>query len=175
MTEPSRRVFFALWPDAALAQALAGHAAQAARCCGGRRTRQENLHVTLAFIGGVTGAQVAELVVLAQALRGERFEITLDRLGWWKHNRIVWAGAEVVAPALAQLAQALAAACRAAGYRIDTRPFAAHVTLLRDARCTQALPAIAPLAWRPLEFLLMESNLSPAGASYAPVARFPLG
>ena len=173
-TSAPRRVFFAIWPDAGVAGALAAAAQTAARRCGGRRMRQETLHVTLAFIGAVSGAQVAELQAIGAAVRALRFELSLDQTGWWRHNRIVWAGASALPPALELLVRDLNGALRAAGYRLDNRPFAAHVTLLRKAHCTQDPPPMPCVPWPVTEFVLVESLLKPEGADYRPRVRFPL-
>lgn len=173
-TGAQRRVFFAIWPEAGVAGALASAAEAAARRCGGRRMRQETLHVTLAFIGAVSETQVAELQAIGAAVRAPRFELALDQTGWWRHNHIVWAGASVLPPALERLVRDLNGALRAAGYRLDHRPFAAHVTLLRKAQCSQDPPRLPSLAWPVAEFVLVESVLKPEGADYRPLAHFPL-
>src|SRR5512135_2348769 len=113
-----RRVFFALWPDERIAADLALAARAAAKGCGGRQTRKDTVHMTLAFIGGVTESQVAELQAIAGQVQGSAFEMTLDELAWWRHNRIVWAGAALVPPALQQLVSDLHAGLRQAGYRL---------------------------------------------------------
>lgn len=173
-TGTPRRVFFAIWPDAGVAGALAAAAQAAARRCGGRRMRPETLHVTLAFIGPVSEAQVAELRAIGATVQAPRFELALDQSGWWRHNHIVWAGASALPPALELLVRELNDTLRAAGYRLDHRPFAAHVTLLRKAQCSQDPPRMSSLPWPVSEFALVESVLKPEGADYRPLAHFPL-
>ena len=51
MNEAKQRLFFALWPDASTADALATLAQQVAAESGGRPTAPGNVHVTLAFLG----------------------------------------------------------------------------------------------------------------------------
>ena len=48
------RLFFALWPDEALRQQLAVYPPML-KGCGGRLVVQDNLHITLAFLGSVDG------------------------------------------------------------------------------------------------------------------------
>jgi len=177
MAEPAgaparRRVFFAVWPDAPAAGALAAAAQRAAVTCGGRPTRRENLHITLAFVGEVEDERVDMLRATGGALAFEAFDLELERLGYWRHNRIVWAGARSVPAPLSALADGLNRELRAAGYRLDDKPFAAHITLLRKANCTGDLPRIEPIRWKVAEFVLVESVLDAGGSIYTPVARF---
>ena len=167
-------MFFALWPDERVAGALALAARAAAETCAGRQMRKDTLHMTLAFIGGVTDARLVELQTIAAAVRAPAFSMTLNELACWRHNRIVWAGAAIVPPALAGLTGDLNAALRRAGYRLDERPFAAHVTLIRKASCRGALTLQAPISWPVGDYVLAESLLRPDGASYRPLARFGL-
>jgi 2'-5' RNA ligase len=167
-----KRCFFALWPDEALADALyaLGRASQAV--CGGRLMRRESLHLTLAFLGDIPTDRVADAMGVVEAITVEPFELTLDRVGYWKHNRILWAGG--VSPRLTFLADALNAGLRAAGFGLDTRPFSPHVTLLRDARCSAAPVLSEPFAWRARELVLAESRRASDGARYEIVSRWPL-
>ncbi|HYL02781.1 MAG TPA: 2'-5' RNA ligase family protein, partial [Steroidobacteraceae bacterium] len=59
--ERTRRLFFALWPDAAQRTVLAHAVRKAVRNCGGRPVPAESLHVTLAFLGSVPESRMAEL------------------------------------------------------------------------------------------------------------------
>ena len=45
------RIFFAVWPPAETARALAGWADEAQRATGGKATAEEKIHLTLAFLG----------------------------------------------------------------------------------------------------------------------------
>lgn len=168
-----RRVFFALWPDAVAAKALHAAARAAQGGCGGRLMRRETLHITLAFLGGVSAARLADARAAAAMVGGEPFAFVIDRLGCWKHNRILWAGSE--AAPVAALAAALGAGLKSAGFQLDARPFAAHVTLLRDARCPTPLPPLPPIAWPVTEFVLAESQTTPDGSRYEVIGRWPLG
>lgn len=168
-----RRCFFALWPEPALADSLHALADGAHASCGGRLMRRETLHMTLAFLGEIPAERVATAMAAADELAGtEAFDLTLDRLDYWQHNRILWAGG--VSPRLTLLADTLGSRLREAGFTIDTRAFAAHVTLLRDARC-EAVPVMpAALSWPVREFVLAESRPTSAGAAYDIIGRWPL-
>lgn len=172
------RCFFALWPDDAAADGLHRVAIEAHKGCGGRPMSRDALHLTLAFLGDIPDARLVDAMRVADAIAVAPFELTLDRVGYWKHNRILWAGG--VSPGLTFLADSLAGGLRDAGFKLDARPFSPHVTLLRDARCadmecpawgTHGLPQA--LSWPVREFVLAESRQSRAGPRYDIVARWP--
>jgi 2'-5' RNA ligase len=169
------RVFFALWPDEAVLQKLDDAGREAHRHCGGRRMRRDTLHLTLAFIGGIPAKRLRELVLVAGTIRAPRFELVLDRLDYVEKKKIVWAGASALPEALCVLAGELNASLRATGFATEERPFAAHATLLRNARRPEAPLELAPIAWPVGEFVLVESELTPEGANYRVIGRWPLG
>lgn len=167
------RVFFAVWPSDAAAKTLHAIAREAQKSCKGRLMRRETLHLTLAFLGDVPDERLDTARQVAGNIAGEAFDLSLDELGYWKHNRILWAGG--VSPRLTLLAKELNDGLRLAGFRLDSRPFVAHMTLLRDARCVEIPAFPAPIAWPVTEFVLVESRLSSEGASYEAIGRWPLG
>jgi 2'-5' RNA ligase len=173
-----RRIFFALWPPAEVAKRLYQLSAEAHASCGGRRMQRDTLHLTLAFLGEVDGARFDLACAIADELAasGEPQSqlLRIDRLAFWKHNHIVWAGCDEVPPALAALADDLAGALRAGGFALESRRFAAHVTLLRNAACAGPLAAIDAFDWPLRQFVLVQSRLDPGGAKYEIVRRWPL-
>jgi 2'-5' RNA ligase len=168
------RVFFALWPEEAVARALADAATAPPGSCAGRRLPQESLHMTLAFIGRVDAAQLRLLKEIAAQMTTPVFQVVLDQLVWWRRRRMVWAGAATAPMALDALVSNLAAGLCSAGFPVEKRPFAAHVTLMRNARCAEVPALSAPVSWPVSEFVLAESLLQPQGAVYRPLGRYPL-
>lgn len=166
-----RRVFFALWPPAGVASQLHAAAGAAQAACGGRAMRRETLHITLAFLGGIAAPRLADAEDAASRTMAPAFEMTLDRLGYWKHNRILWAGCMVAPAALVDLAGALAARLTSAGFRLDERPFAVHATLLRNAACATPPALAATIRWPVIDFALVESH---GGSRYEVLRRWPL-
>lgn len=173
----SARVFFALWPDAAAAAALQRGAQECARAFGGRASRCETLHLTLAFVGDVPRERLSVLQEVAGAVAVPAGELCLDRLGFWSHNRIVWAGTTLVPPELGQLVHRLGAGLKAtgtAGKAGLARPFVPHVTLVRKVvGPIGPLPVWAPVRWAWRSFALVHSRLSAAGATYEILGRWP--
>lgn len=155
------------------------------------KTRAENLHVTVRFLGEIDAATQAGV----QARVGEAlasvtpFELTLARLGAFpsaERPRVVWAGLTDEGERAARLAQAVNTALEAvSGLRPgDERPFRPHITL---ARC-KAPPAsraaraflegadpLPPLGCPVSELTLYESELTPAGPRYTAVEHLVLG
>ena len=99
--------------------------------------------------------------------------MTLDRCGWWRHNRIVWAGGEAPSALLAAVGE-LHSALAARSLRFDAKPFVPHVTLLRQARPTAALPQPERLSWAVEDFVLVSSEHDAKGVRYR-VAGGPFG
>lgn len=175
MPTNSHRVFFALWPDDAIARRFDAAGRLAHRALGGRRIRRDTLHLTLAFIGGVPAEGLEILRSVAGAIRLPSFPLNFDRIECLRRKKIAWAAAQPP-QALLDLVSALETGLKASHFRTDERPFAAHVTLLRDARCEVAPPeTVLHIDWPVRDFVLAESDLHPEGAHYRIVARWPLG
>lgn len=168
------RCFFALWPDAAVAEGLHRIAVDAHRSSGGRLMRLDTLHLTLAFLGDIPGGRVLEARRVADAVAVAPFDLMLDRLGYWRHNRILWAGG-AVPPRLTLVANALGDGLSDAGFTLDARPFAPHVTLLRDAQCATIPSLSEAITWPVREFLLAASRPTAGGARYEIIGRWSLG
>lgn len=171
------RVFFALWPDDDVARQFDEAGRQAHRTLGGRRMRRETLHLTLAFVGEVAAERMGELRDIAGAIRLPSFDLRLDRPQCLARQKLFWIAASVPSCGLHRLAAELAERLRAADFRTEARPFAAHVTLLRHARCEQEreMPAGSlRIEWPVRDFVLAESALRPEGASYRILQRWQL-
>jgi 2'-5' RNA ligase len=175
--EAPLRVFFALWPDAEARDALAALSRTIAARAGGRAPAVENLHLTLAFVGEIAPDRVAALVTAGrEAADGVvAFEFALDRVGAFRGNRIVWAGASSVPAELDRLARRLGEALVAQGFLADPRPFQAHVTLARRCRRAVDAPLAVPVVWRVARFVLNASELASGGSRYRELDGWTLG
>jgi 2'-5' RNA ligase len=172
--EPTLRAFFALWPPEAVQDELFGWARACRASTAGRLVRRENLHATLAFLGEIDRGRLPELACLAQAVVGERFELVLDRVGYWPHNRIVYAAPAAMPAPLSALAQALAQRLATAEFRVDERPYFVHVTLLRAAHRAPADVRFAPVRWPVDAIALVQSARSSGQLVYRPLERWTL-
>ncbi|HEY5292976.1 MAG TPA: RNA 2',3'-cyclic phosphodiesterase, partial [Burkholderiales bacterium] len=139
----------------------------------GRAMRRENIHLTLAFLGGTEAALVPDLIALAAGVRFAPIRLPLDRVGYWKHNRIIWCGAGEEPQPLTALVVDLRARLAAAGIRYDPKPFVSLVTLVRDAAGLPAAPAWIPLVWEAWDFVLVSSTRVEGGVTYQVLQRIP--
>lgn len=171
------RVFFALWPPAAVAGQLADIARSAAARFGGKPTRQETIHLTLAFLGQVPETSLPSLIAAAADVRSPCFAFDIDHLGYWPNKHLLWAGGSAPSPVLEQLAGGLQSALTSAGFTVEaSRIFSPHLTLLRkmpEMNRRLDLPLIAQVGWSCTGFVLVRSYLSTAGPEYRIIARFP--
>ena len=151
------RLFFALWPDTATRAALEQWGLAMHAACGGRRTRVEKLHQTLAFLGNVDDADVGAVEAAMDRTPPRRFTLHLDRPGYWKKSRIAWAGCSAVPHELSDLAAELRAALHDARIPFDTKPFAVHITLAREAGAPAAMPVVDAIDWPVDGFTLVTS------------------
>ena len=167
-----RRLFFALWPDPVEREALRAAFAASVRSAGGRAVPAEHLHVTLEFLGGVEDRLLVELTTLGAALALVEEPLLFDRIDWWRRSRALVAAPSVAPPALGALQSQLRRALSGGGFRVDSRPFRPHVTLAREVTAAPAASA-ASVAWRTRVFALVESEPTPHGSRYTPIARWP--
>ncbi|MGC8518160.1 MAG: RNA 2',3'-cyclic phosphodiesterase [Steroidobacteraceae bacterium] len=176
----SRRLFFALWPDAAMRERLAGAVREAVHDCGGRPVPLEQWHLTLAFLGAVPAERIADLATLAPAaalaadLPEPGLELSLGRLADWPQPQVRCVLPIEPSPALGRLARALADSLSAAGFLPDLKPFHAHVTVARKVTRPSEPRRLPVVRWRFERFALLESRTLPSGAVYSVVETYPL-
>lgn len=168
------RVFFALWPDDEVRGALAHLATGLRRECGGRAVPARNLHLTLVFLGNIGIPRLSQLRQLAARVAAPPIAMTVDTVQYWRHNRIVWAGPRECPAALSSLVASLESMLSGGGFRFDDRPFAPHITLLRHARTTPAVPEAGGMEWMAGEFALVQSVRREGGPCYEVMDRWPL-
>ena len=183
---PTRRLFFALWPDQEQRAGLNRAAARIVRRCGGRPVPEENLHVTLAFLGSVPEPRVEELSTVgrraAATFPDDTLPITVS-LETPEH----WAKAQVLAvlgrddetaaaaSGAAALARILSAGAVAAGFSPDLKPFRAHVTVARKVERPPRALEMRKVEWSFDEFALIESRTLEKGPVYSVVESYALG
>lgn len=166
------RLFFALWPDDPTRARLADWTRAIHRAGGGRATRPESVHLTLAFLGSTPAAALPAVIAAAGRVPPRAFELRVDEPGYWRHNQIAWAGVREVPPELAALVGDLRAELVAASVAFDPKPFLAHLTLVRKAHPGFKLPRLAPIDWPVRDFVLVRSVTGPDGSAYEVAARW---
>jgi RNA 2',3'-cyclic 3'-phosphodiesterase len=169
------RVFFALWPTAGECSSLAAWQQPLRHLCGGRAMRGETLHNTLVFIGDVDQSRLEALRLAALEVSAESFELRFDEARYWGHNHIVYAAPGAAPRQLEQLVSALEQRLAVHRFKFEQREYKPHVTLLRNARWTDArLPGMHPVRWQTQDFALVQSIQKDELASYRVLVRFPL-
>lgn len=171
----AQRTFFALWPDARVRAELASAARRMHRVSHGRRTRDDSFHLTLVFVGEVDVQHVPRLLSPPAEVFTSAFLLTLDHWGCWARNGIGWAAPSHIPDPLRDLAENLAGWLRGAGFELEHRAFAPHVTLLRKAQCAPLPDSMAPIEWQVGEFALIHSQPAPGGTRYETLRSWPLG
>jgi 2'-5' RNA ligase len=101
-----------------------------------RWVRVDGLHLTLRFLGATPERLRPELEAAADAVAAAaaRFEVVLSGGGAFPslaRPRSLWVGVREGGPELAALADGLSALSREVGLELETRPFAAHLTIGR--------------------------------------------
>jgi 2'-5' RNA ligase len=172
-------------PAATRAAALAAVALIRERAPRARWVPEENLHVTLKFLGEVDPG-LDEWVPDRIAEAAERvppFEVALVGLGAFRsasRARVVWAGLRDMPPGAMADAAAAVDAALATEFPAESRPFAAHLTLARsDPPLTLTVEdldvALETAAWTVEHAVLFRSHLRRPAPRYEPLRRFPLG
>lgn len=175
MTRAAQRLFFALWPDSKLQTALHVLGQSLQKSFGGRIVQEQNIHMTLAFLGSVPAQRIDELLDISGAITVRRFQLKLTEVGCWKRSAVGWIAPESLPKPLTELVLELRSGLLAGGFRVDDKPFAPHVTLLRKAKCRpQPVAQLTPLDWPIDHFVLMSSDTLPDGPQYSQLVSWPL-
>lgn len=188
------RTFIALELDTAMQQHLGGVIDRMAHELPALRWVDPlGIHLTLAFLGELTDARVAD-AVMATSVAAQQvapFDYRLTRLGVFggiSQPRVIWMGIDESTGTLIQLHETLKRALQQRNFELETRPFSPHLTLsrvknplkpaeqqtlqrlLNDSR----LNAPSPL-YHVTHVSVMKSELSRAGAKYTSLRNCALG
>ena len=168
------RVFFALWPSAAIQQKLHSIAKQLQPECKARVMHAETLHLTLQFIGNIKRIDLSKLTAAANKVATPPFTLQLEKIAFWKHNRIAYATMKNHAPMLNELVAALKTLLAAQGVVYADTKFSPHVTLMRNVEHTLQAQDFAAIEWQVDSFVLVESEITDQGARYKIFKEWPL-
>jgi RNA 2',3'-cyclic 3'-phosphodiesterase len=150
---------------------------------GFRWQEDEQLHLTLRFIGEAERPLAEDLADALGQIRSPAFELRIAGTGRFEQRSsgTLWAGVEPRAP-LAALAAKIERVCQETGLEPERRAFHPHITLARwKGRRTREVQnflehtrGLASPPFAVTEFILFESRLSRHGAHYQAVANYPL-
>ena len=145
-------------------------------------TEEENLHITMRFLGEITDEQRQKMEALLQGVAAQvnAMPVELTSLGAFPSMtspRVLWVGVGEGQETLQTIAEEIERGLVAADH-----PFAAHITLgrVRSPRNrAQLVTAAQHLTWTPpapfvaTHLTLFHSTLTPSGSIYTPLAKFP--
>ena len=165
----SDRLFFALWPDPDLRQALRTRLDTIAALNEGKQQRPDQWHVTLEFLGQVPVGRQRSLRAAADRVHRSSVAIEFDRVEHWRKAQVVCLVASHVPVRLAKLVTQLRAELVQEGFAVEARGFRPHVTLARRVRSAVGERLEPPFLWRADGFALVRSVIDPAGSRYEPL------
>ena len=149
-----------------------------------RWQQDEQLHLTLRFVGEVDRPLAEDLAAALAAIRSPSLELRIHGTGRFEQRSsgALWAGVESKPP-LAALAAKVERVCQSVGIEPEHRAFHPHITIARwkgrrSREVVAFLEQTRGLASEPFavdRFSLFESRLSRHGAHYEEVASYPLG
>jgi 2'-5' RNA ligase len=144
---------------------------------------EEQLHLTLRFVGEVERPVADDLATALATLRAGRFSARINGVGRFeqRNSGALWAGMEPKEP-LATLAAKVERVCQSVGLAPERRAYHPHITLARwKGRRTREVASylerrrgLISEPFEVAEFTLFESRLSRHGAHYEAVADYPL-
>jgi 2'-5' RNA ligase len=175
------RLFVAIRPPAAIRATLLG---AMGGISGARWQSDDQLHLTLRFIGEVDRHRAGDIHAALGAIHQAPFELALSGIGTFERRGradAVWAGVAPHEP-LKSLHKKVDAALARVGVPPDERAYLPHITLARLKRSSgpvgnlleQSGGLSSPL-FTVADFALFESTLTPDGAVYSIVERYKLG
>lgn len=148
-----------------------------------RWVSDDNLHLTLRFIGEVERPLANDIADALSGVRFPAFELRLTGVGRFEQRNggAVWAGVEPRRP-VAELAAKVDRACVQAGLEPERRAFHPHITLARYGRRSaeaarefeERNASLSSGPFKSGEFILYESRLSRHGAHYEPLETYTL-
>lgn len=174
------RLFVAIRPPQPIREKLLGLMGGVS---GARWQSDDQLHLTLRFIGEVSAHVADDIAAALSGVRHPPFRIALDRIGSFGRRsqpEILWVG---VRPHddLKALHKKVDQACQRAGLPPEGRAYSPHITLARLKRGSGSIAALVEtnggVSSEPFlvdSFCLYESQLTPEGAVYTIVERYRL-
>jgi len=174
------RLFVAIRPPASIRALLL---AAMGGVSGARWQSNDQLHLTLRFIGEVDRHRADDVHAALGAIHQPPFEIALSGIGAFERRGTpdaLWAGVAPHEP-LKALHKKVDAALSRVGVAPDERTFLPHITLARLNRASgpvghlvEQSGGLASPPFTVTDFALFESLLTPEGAVYSIVERYPL-
>jgi 2'-5' RNA ligase len=137
--------------------------------CGvrGSYTKEENLHMTLAFIG--ENPDTDTIMEALSTVVATPFDLTLKGVGCF--GDLWWAGIDESVP-LSSVVRRIRRALAEGPIPFDKKKFTPHITLIRKARGKMPGIQIPPISMTVDSISLMRSDQSKSGMIYTEVERY---
>ena len=169
------RYFFALNPDDKTRENIVFTRSQLH--CSGREVKSKNIHMTLIFLGDLTQEQLYKMIYEAKLIIFPEFELSLNKLGYFKNSQVVWLGTDTIPEALLHLNQQLLKAAKQSKVAISQQTYKPHVTLskkLKTIANTKTIDktVVLPVNWKVTNFILFKSIDIEQGVKYQLVESF---
>jgi RNA 2',3'-cyclic 3'-phosphodiesterase len=171
---PSRRLFFALWPDDDLRRRIEDDTRSVIEESQGRPTNPRNFHVTVLFVGDVPATTVTDALAAAHKITAPGFDLVLDQIETFVPSRVLCLTSSHAPRELLGLADGLRFSLLARQIKLKQQELRPHVTLARNSRLRGAPRSSARYAWQVTEFVLAESIRRTQGSDYEIIGRWPL-
>lgn len=171
----TERLFFALWPDQQVRQALSESCSGLSSLVGqGKLVNPLNLHITLHFLGNIPVGKIDCFIRQAQSVKADCFQLSINQCGFFKKPKICWLGPAETPAALNLLHKQLGKQIQHCGFQPEHRPYRPHVTMVRKIK-----QAIKPelndvIHWQVNRFVLVESISWSGSVEYRIKSSFPL-
>jgi 2'-5' RNA ligase len=175
------RLFVAIRPPSPIRKMLLG---AMGGISGARWQSEDQLHLTLRFIGEVDRHRAGDVHAALGAVHQPPFDLALNGIGAFERRGLagaVWAGVTPHAP-LRALHKKVDAALARVGLAPDERAYLPHITLARLKRSSgpvgnllEQSGGLTSPAFTVDSFALFESDLTEEAAVYSIVERYPLG
>jgi 2'-5' RNA ligase len=148
----------------------------------------EKLHLTLKFLGETPESLITPIGTILESIARPvvPFELIFAGMGCFpdgRQPRVIWIGTQDASGALPSLSRGIDEAMVSFGFKRETRPFAAHLTVGRvkgPRGISRLLRTMETVTFRSdsvtvQEILLVRSQLGAGGSVYTTLQRFPLG
>ena len=156
-----------------------------------RLVADQNIHLTLKFLGGTSRKQLPRLIAALDELGTQisPFTLRLGNIGGFpnlKQPHVIWVGLADMTQSVTALAHLVEDICEAIGFQRETQPFIPHLTVARMSAAAsptdrkKATETLLSLQWEPskpipiFSISLIESTLTPQGPIYKSLHTIPL-
>ena len=156
-------MFFALWPDASVRDALIN-----------ARNRLADKTARAVADTNVDAGLLDALIDAGRRVEAPRFLVGFDRVE--RRKGMLWLVPSAVPPGLPALYESIWASVEAnPGIARESRAFRPHITLARKHRGAPRADQVAPVSWQADAFSLVESVQAERVSIYRPLRTFRLG